>query len=152
MMLKTGVVTGFIVALLAGCSVLSAEGDSGGRIFVSGSESFQLHEGDTAILEDLGVSLTFIELVSDSRCPVSTGPEDIQCFWEGQIEADFLLKEHNGPEITFRFTGFIQDGSAPLVREVDVFTVYLERMDPYPTYPDPSDGPVVATLRVERAR
>ena len=132
-----------------GCSGFQAEQDAGTHISALENTSFKLEEGDTADFEGIGVSVTFSRLTSDSRCPTSSGPDPINCFWEGQVEAEFSITASNKQE-QFSFVGFVGDGATSLTHEFGNHVLHLERVDPYPTYPDPSDDEVVATLRLER--
>ena len=142
-----------IIALLllaAGCSGFQAEQDAGARISAIENTSFQLYEGDTAVFDGANLSITFARLESDSRCPVSTTSDPINCFWEGQVNAAFSIK-YSGGEDVFSFVGFVGDGTSSLIHEFGGYILHLERIDPYPTLPDPSDDAVVATLRLDHA-
>ena len=139
-----------ITLLATGCSGFQAEQDAGQHISAFANTSFQLNEGDTADFEGIDLSVTFTRLKADSRCPRSTTEDAINCFWEGQVEADFSIRSGSDDE-KFSLIGFVGDGTTSLTHVFGDFVLHLERVDPYPTLPDPSDDPVVATLRLERA-
>ena len=63
---------------------------------------------DQTLVMDDGLSMSFMDLVSDSRCPLNS-----QCMWEGQAEVEFrfmtpqghqefnLIKRANQPHLGF---------------------------------------------------
>ncbi len=96
-------------------------------VIVSLDEAFQLSVGDTGILGN-ELQITFQKLTSDSRCPL-----DVQCVWEGEIEAAFLVATSNASD-TIVFKGFLgNDEDGVLQQLVDTYGIELQRVDPYPT-------------------
>ena len=77
-------------------AVLVAAACSGGDVPLSAvinpqlNEPFTLQIGQSAVLEEPAVVVTFTEVVHDSRCPV-----DVQCVWQG--DAVVRLTLHVGP-------------------------------------------------------
>ena len=140
----------FLVLFLFGCNNLNAEQEVVATYSALLGDPFQLQLGDTAVFDSVDITITFNELTEDSRCPISTTDATLNCFWEGQVQAEFVYREANNTEIDVRFVGFVQEGAPALEWDLGDFSLFLERVDPYPTHPDPSTDPIVATLRLER--
>ncbi|MEV6280140.1 hypothetical protein [Nocardia sp. NPDC051832] len=49
-------------------------------VTVPSGQPFTLSPGQTAIISDTGISLTFVRVVDDTRCPVA---QDVACVWSG---------------------------------------------------------------------
>ena len=112
-----------LLLLLAGCSGFNAEQEASENAL---DTSITIREGETVNVAE-GITLEFVELAADSRCP-----SDVECVWEGTLEASFVLhtpvKDH-----PFSFNGYVDaEGENPLTREIDRYRVSLVRMDPYP--------------------
>lgn len=137
-----------LVFALAGCGAVSVESDNLAVIDVEFGQSFELMEGQKALVKNAGLTLHFEELISDSRCPVSK-ETTINCFWEGAIKAAFLFEEAGDP-ISLTFEGFVGDGSSALEQSASAYIVLLEGMEPYPEYETENDDAIVATLRIEQ--
>lgn len=56
-------------------------------------EPFELHAGETAEVETTGLSLTFVRVDSDSRCPADT-----LCVWAGEAKVVFRARIEDGDE------------------------------------------------------
>jgi hypothetical protein len=60
----------------------SITGDKVKEITTEGSEiTFDIRMGQTVVLTNQDITLSFLDVASDSRCP-----EDVICFWEGNAE------------------------------------------------------------------
>ncbi|MBU1178144.1 hypothetical protein KJ903_02900 [Patescibacteria group bacterium] len=70
-------------AFLVGCSAEIDVNDGGnGKIEsekISLGEEFQLKMNESVIVESEQIKITFLEVTSDSRCPV-----DVNCVWSGE--------------------------------------------------------------------
>ncbi len=90
------------------------------------------------------LQITFQKLTSDSRCPL-----DVQCVWEGEVDAAFLVTTSNASD-TIVFKGFLgNDEDGVLQQLVDTYGIELQRVDPYPTQQN-GNSAKTATLRVSR--
>ena len=105
--------------------------------------------GETAALDD-GPRFTFVEVVSDNRCPV-----DVQCVTAGEAVIR-LAARHDGrrTEVTVRIPGLVPDDySATEVFAAGATTLGAEiglmALRPYPGTPEAERGdPVEAFLAV----
>ncbi|RMH70151.1 MAG: hypothetical protein D6675_10130 [Gemmatimonadetes bacterium] len=89
-------------------------------------EQFVLGWHQTVHLKDTGLSLTFAEVVEDSRCP-----QQVECVWEGQVVIKLKLQASNNPpqeiELTLR-AGHPESA----VQTVGEYTIELLNVHPYP--------------------
>jgi hypothetical protein len=68
-----------LAALLAGCSLTAPAGVPAGR-------DFELALGESVMVEGSGVTLTFEDVPSDSRCPT-----DVVCVWAGNAQVRVVV-------------------------------------------------------------
>lgn len=61
---------------LAGCQVAAAD------LTAKEGQEISLEPGQKVVLEDKSVAVHFVEVVSDSRCPVG-----VQCIWAGEVSS-----------------------------------------------------------------
>lgn len=80
-----------LVALLAGCVPL---------ITTPANEAFTLRVGQSAVVENAALRITFIRVVSDSRCP-----SDVDCIWAGNAQIEIEIRA-NGAVDTARLNTF----------------------------------------------
>ncbi|HKS05146.1 MAG TPA: hypothetical protein VJR92_02435 [Gemmatimonadaceae bacterium] len=78
-------------ALLAGCVPV---------ITTPANEAFTLRVGQTASVENAALRITFVRVVSDSRCP-----SDVDCIWAGNGQIEIELRA-NGAVDTARLNTF----------------------------------------------
>lgn len=140
-----------MIVLLAGCNNLTVNSDSDFVYEASIGEPFELTAGYTAILDGVNVRITFEELAGDSRCPVTTEGPQLECVWEGQIEANFVFQDGDAAPVEFQFVGFVQEGTPVLEKTFGRYVLTLFQMSPYPTHPNPAMGPAVATVQLDFA-
>ena len=74
-----------LVLLLVGCA------GGGGPIKASLGQEFTLAVGQTAEITGENLSMTFLEVVEDSRCP-----KNVTCIWAGRVSAVVEIKD-GGP-------------------------------------------------------
>jgi hypothetical protein len=89
----------FTCAALVGTSANCGEGSLPSSFSPSLGEAFELRVGEAAAIEGTDLSLTFIEVASDSRCP-----EDVDCLRAGEAIVLFQAKATGGPseDMTFK--------------------------------------------------
>ena len=92
---------------------------------------FELKVGETAVTEDKTASITFVRVVSDSRCP-----EGAACIWEGTAEIEILVTRSNNESETVMLT------LSGLTDEHNVkgrfFSYHLTKLLPYPKIDQPN--------------
>lgn len=128
--------------VLAGCdSVVDAEQD----VELSAPAiAHELEVGNSLDLES-GVTVEFIELLSDTRCPM----EDV-CQDKGSVEASFIL-EMDGKRAPFVLSGYVGPEGKEKVRfDVGPYEVIMERLDPYPMEDCDMDMPPLAKLQFQK--
>jgi hypothetical protein len=121
-------------------------------------EEFSLEFGEMAVIEEVGLQLTFEEVVEDSRCPT-----DVQCVWSGIV--DVRLTAHLPPQPAQSFVvggttdaqgnvlGPVVEASGPTVWWYAGYTITLKQVTPYPQHanePIPFEDYAV-TLVVQQA-
>jgi hypothetical protein len=74
-----------VVALAAALAALAGSACSNPTVIASPDDEFTLRVGQSVVIADAGVRLTFIRVESDSRCP-----SDVDCIWagNGRIEVE----------------------------------------------------------------
>jgi hypothetical protein len=101
-----------------------------------------LRPGQQAVIQGTGITLRFVGVPEDGRCPV-----DLQCVWAGDARVELELSRGGVPdELELRTT------LDPRVVPVDSFTLRLEGLDPAPRTSRPIDASDYrARVRVARA-
>jgi hypothetical protein len=106
---------------------------------------FQLAYGQTANLNDEGLSVTFAEVEEDTRCPL-----DIECVHGGWVTIRLAVEadEEDGEDVALT----LQPGAAdPVMASVGGYTIALVEVEPYPVSTEPIGfNEYVATVRVSR--
>ncbi len=135
----------FLLALSLGCDSFEP-GDPLPTIRVTPPEEVTLREGQTAVIvlpdgSSSGRTITFAEVVSDSRCP-----DMALCIWEGDAAIRLELEGAAGPLILHTPTEMIgpRSGTAGPYR---IELVALSRPDPLHS-PRPRPDSYRATLRI----
>jgi hypothetical protein len=100
-------------------------------------ELLDLAYGETGTVDAGTVSITFQDVLEDSRCPLN-----VQCAWSGWVRVQLVVQAENAPAATLEITSFTdQDGRtlAPTgISEAQPFATYnqylleLESVTPYP--------------------
>ena len=106
---------------------------------------FQLKIGQTALIESKNVSVRFLNVTEDSRCP-----SDVVCVWEGQVTI-LLSIMHNDQELgDFALT--IRGGDETLAdKTFDGYSIEVMQVEPYPKASEPTQpSDYVATLLVSK--
>ena len=91
-----------------------------------------LKPGQSATSADGSVSVTFVELIQDSRCPA-----DAMCIWQGNVRV--LIEVRQGTEMQ-RYTltlGALLEGDVSSI-SLPGYTITLKDVQPYPLTSQPS--------------
>ena len=87
---------------------------------------FQLRVNQTAFIDSLGLSIGFVAVSEDSRCP-----SDVVCVWEGQATINVNVRSSNLDPNNFNLTS--RGGESSLsVRDFHDFSIRLVEIAPYP--------------------
>ena len=105
------------LAALPGCRGASAAN-------VSLGQEFSLAIGQSAAIESEGLTLKFVRVVGDSRCP-----EGVECFWQGEVSCEVSVT-YSGSSYQMVLT---QPGltSEPASKTFQQFR-FTFSVDPYP--------------------
>lgn len=122
---------------------------------VSLGNPFYLKIDQTASLSNPSVTVRFIRISEDSRCPGSNGNKMVACAWSGQVSAVLEVKQGSNPAETITLTSF--GGNSPklpamAVKNFGSFQLQLLGVEPHPIIDEqinPAD--YVATLQVINA-
>ena len=111
--------------VLSGCdSVVDSEPDM--LPLTAPAIAHDLEEGKMLNVES-NVTVEFVKLLSDTRCPL----EDI-CEDNGRVEASFIM-DMDGKRAPFSLSGFVGPEGEQQVRfDVGPYEVILQQLDPYP--------------------
>ncbi len=87
---------------------------------------FQLRVNQTAFIDSLNLSIGFVAVNEDSRCP-----SDVVCVWEGQTTISVSVQSANLTPSNFNLTS--RGGESNLsVRDFHDFSLRLLEIAPYP--------------------
>ena len=109
------------------------------------NEDFILAPGQTAVVKDTDIRLTFDRVSEDSRCPT-----DVTCIWEGDATVLLRIKAAAADEVTREVH---TQGDAPRSRKAPAgdYVVTLVQLDPAPrSTAAVAPSAYRATLRVGR--
>jgi hypothetical protein len=121
-----------VLATLAACTIVSANGGNGGRMIDDGQE-FAMHPGEQVSLADHS-TLHYVRVTNDSRCPPG-----VKCIWAGDAEVALQWTATNAAAQAFSLhTG--KDPKQQIVGERRLTLLSLAR----------GDAPE-AQLRIERS-
>lgn len=101
-------------------------------------QSVSVRVGDTAAVGSTGVTITFLRVTEDSRCPLNA-----VCVWEGNGRVELTLSSAYGAT---------KDVALNTTTE-PVFSglrIVLAALNPYPTGDPPDADDYVATFQVEQ--
>ncbi|MBU2100602.1 hypothetical protein KKG83_02235 [Candidatus Micrarchaeota archaeon] len=87
---------------------------------------FKLKKGQTAVIGEKDIEITFLDVLEDSRCP-----EDVVCVWEGQVKVELSVSEKENEPESFILTKK-RDFDELGVKHFGGFTVELVKVVPYP--------------------
>lgn len=93
--------------------------------FVPG-EAFNMEIGQKFLNIDLPAQLTITAIEEDSRCP-----KNVDCVWEGQVKANFLLITSEDNAQTFTLT-LRADRPEESKKVINGYSYQLLKVDPYP--------------------
>ena len=101
-----------------------------------------LHIGDTATVEGEGVTVQFVSVVEDSRCP-----QGVQCVRAGRVVVAVRVSRAGqaGEEVNLA-----SDPKDATAKTVNGYTVALLNVQPAKTVPGPSPSEYVITLSVTK--
>lgn len=119
---KVFLLTLFVV--LAACQPANPAVLPGGKVVLS--------PGETIASGDGNVTITFIEVLADSRCPA-----DAMCVWQGNVKVSLQVVSGGQTQVTLTL-GELLAGDVNSVT-VDGAIVTLVDMQPYPLASQPTD-------------
>lgn len=87
---------------------------------------FHLRINQTAIIKTENVSIQFLDIVEDSRCP-----SDVRCIWAGQVTISVNITKYcDSPHRMNLTVGPL--GSNSSIGELDNYKIQLLQVQPYP--------------------
>lgn len=89
-------------------------------------EEFKLKINEKILISEIGVTVTFLGVVEDSRCPVN-----VYCVWAGRVTVEVSIMKRN--EAAFKINLTLPDRDK---KEFDGYAITLLRVDPQREYPD----------------
>lgn len=101
-----------------------------------------MHIGDTAAVEGEGVTVEFVSVVEDSRCPVG-----VQCVRAGRVVVAVRVSRAGQAGEEINLASDPKDASA---KTVNGYTVALVNVQPAKTVPGPSPSEYVITVVVTK--
>ncbi len=135
------------LAVILAASVACASGGAAADVEeITPAEPFRLEVGEEMRLEKENVTVRFMTVVGDSRCP-----SDVTCFWAGDAEAEVRLTQGDDQTSVSLHT----NGGGDYPRQAEAFdcTLRLEDLEPYPsTKSEIAPEDYVVTLTLERSR
>jgi hypothetical protein len=92
---------------------------------------FQLKIGEKALIKDAELTVTFIRVIEDTRCPVN-----VYCFWAGRVivELSFRKKDRGMDDVNLTIPGDEE-------KEFNGYVIRLLRVEPQREYPDKMEIP-----------
>ena len=130
---------GLLIGLisLAACS----GGQQSAEINAELDTPFQLKIGQSAQIASEALSIDFLEVTEDSRCP-----EDVECIVAGKVSTLISISANDAVRGDYNLTiGRSEDDST--VTTPNGFTLHLEAVAPHPTTSQPIDrADYIATL------
>lgn len=105
---------------------------------------FNLRLGSVAIVKEAGLTVTFAEMVEDSRCP-----EGVNCIWAGNGKIKITLKKGSHKSMSFELNTMTE----PKSFAYQGYEVTLVKLDPYPKHDMPTrKRDYAATLKVTKEK
>jgi hypothetical protein len=116
-------------------------------------QPFQLKLNQSAVLAESGLTITFLSISEESRCPDPNGTKYVACFWAGQVSALLEVKQANRQPETVKLTlpgaTSLTTVPASATKKLDNAQLQLLKVAPHPVVDqhfDPSE--YVLTLEV----
>jgi hypothetical protein len=108
-------------------------------------DQFQLKIGQTALIESKNISVKFLNVTEDSRCP-----SDVVCVWEGQVAILLNIMQHDQDLGDLALT--VRGGDQTLAAKTfDGYSIQIMQVEPYPKASEPIQlSDYVATLLVSK--
>lgn len=140
-------ITGVIGIFLSGClelnPIISTQTDSL-------PDTATVHYGNILYYPKENLSIRFIDVHSDSRCPTN-----VVCFWEGVAEIKLGLQINSEPEIIIpiKIFGYVDIENSSRHECVDTlgYRISLMEMNPYPADPGEYDySEYIATISINK--
>jgi hypothetical protein len=102
---------------------------------VSLGQPFYLKIGQTASISSPGLTVKFVRISEDSRCPASDGKKMVACAWSGQVSAVLEVQQGNNPTETITLSSF--GGNSPklpamAVKNFGDYQLQLLTVEPHP--------------------
>ena len=115
-----------LMAIGAGCAPATAPDASiDFAEVVNLDQSFTLHIGERALINDVGLSIEFVEVPADSRCPSNAL---ILCVWEGDGAVLIEATASSGGSLV----DTLHTNLEPRTLDVASITLELVSLDPHP--------------------
>ncbi|MEM2015921.1 MAG: hypothetical protein QW718_00045 [Nitrososphaerota archaeon] len=144
--LRIALITAFIIILLAVSLITLCEKRKDAAVVTTSlDKEFQLRIGEKVLIREADISLFFVRVVEDTRCPVN-----VYCFWAGRVTVELEFIDKNTPIGRFNLTIPVED-----VKEFRGYVVELLRVEPQREYPDKMEIPpseYEITLKVSKYR
>jgi hypothetical protein len=133
------------IFLVQGCTTpngaIVASGPSSSDV-VSVDRDFELRPGQTARVDGTAVTVSFVGVPEDSRCPVG-----VQCVWAGNGAVSLVLTDDTGAKTTVALNTTLSPRSV----RVSGYEISLTGLKPDPKQGSPIPlANYVATLRITR--
>jgi len=111
-----------------------------------------LKNGQSETYSNPELTLTFIQVLSEGRCPIG-----VMCFWEGLAEIEISLEDAKHTATRFPLTIYGYVGIENSARHVYVDTLGyhlgLLKLEPYPVYPnEPDFSDYKATIAINQLK
>ena len=106
-------------------------------------EEFKLKINEKISISEIGVTVTFLRIVEDSRCPVN-----VYCVWAGRVTVEVSIMKTN--EAAFKINLTLPNGDK---KEFNGYAITLLRVNPQREYPDRMEIPASdyeITLKISR--
>ena len=133
------------VSLLIGIISLAAcgKGQQSAKTVTELNTPFQLKIGQSAQVDPEGITIDFLEVTEDSRCP-----EDVQCIVAGQVSTLVSITMNGTVQGDYNLTiGSREEGAVAITP--NGFTIQLKAVDPYPNTTQPIEpADYIATFLV----
>lgn len=126
-----------------------------------GSQTSEIHFGETVTFDGGALAVTFEAVNDDSRCPL-----DVNCAWSGVVNVQLTAKAGDGPAESFELGGVsdshgailgpLVEATGPTLWGYEGYTIELKAVRPYPAHanepaPDEDYSVVVSVRRADGA-
>ncbi|VVB74914.1 Uncharacterised protein [Candidatus Tiddalikarchaeum anstoanum] len=107
-----------IFLLIAGCTVIEVESS----VIAGLGTDFQLGIGQMGIIESENLSVIFLNVSEDSRCPIS-----VECIQAGRVMADFSIITNSS---VMNFTLILNSNGSDSVETIGNYSIKLVEVVP----------------------